>query len=261
MTNKINYRQIALCFCVPWFVAYLCLFGIQVKRYDGPVSTAITVMPVMTLVLSLLVPAFLLFLTGLVLNKVVQSRLLTYKVALISIAVLTALDQGIKWLIMPMGDAYFPIIEVFLYYRGILNTGHFLNSVGIYPPRLSVFTIPPLWALLHCVSYRWAKFTGRSTNYLNMAWIFLYAAMLCYVLDSALYGGTYDYIELRGVVVFDLKDTFALTALCAVFQGEVYGRSKEDRKKWRDPFGTKYMAYEYGNIRQWLRDRNVKGKG
>jgi hypothetical protein len=261
MSNKINYRQIALCFCVPWFVVYLLFVGLGIINVGGIANCEL---PVKTFIISLLVPAFLYLMMGVGLNKVAQSKFrLTYKVVLISIAGLVALDQGIKGIIIPKGDMFFPIIEKFIYIYLKLHTGHFLSDNGILTiPLMAYVFLPFVLAYVHLATYGRAKYNGENINYLYILTIFLYAIVLCFYIDKALYGGSYNYIYLYGVSVSDLKDAYGMIAICAVMLyrlNRVYSISKEDLKKERkDPFCIKYVAYEYGNIKQWLRDRKAK---
>jgi lipoprotein signal peptidase len=181
-----------------------------------------------------------------------------------SIVLLAALDQGIKWLLIPKGDApspiSFPIIEDFIYYNLRLHTGHSLSDAGILNIPLLLYIFGPFMvALCFLFMYGKAKYTGGSTNYVSVALIFAYAAMLCFYMDKALYGGSYNYIELYRVSIFDLKDVYMVIGFCAVLQSSVYGKSKEDLKNTPKGYSAiKYLASEYDSLKQRLRDRNAK---
>lgn len=136
------------------------------------------------------------------------------------ILALVLADQLIKLVVAGFfPDANAAILPGLVYFRPVLNTN--LSWVGNFVPFLRqpalILSINLLAIAAYITGYGFYRFKrpvpGKWANGVFIAGL---AAALCSLIDKVFWGGSLDYIQLKGFFTFDLKDCLNSAAL-AVF--------------------------------------------
>lgn len=133
---------------------------------------------------------------------------------LLPILSLMALDQSVKILIAGryMEESK-DIIKGVVVFHPIINTYYsWVNSLfnmGISWTVHIVFNI--LVILLSLLLFSYVRRKNPTDRYVFWLFTFLFAGMFCSLTDKLFWGGSLDYIWLKGFFIFDLKDVY-LTA-------------------------------------------------
>jgi hypothetical protein len=61
---------------------------------------------------------------------------------------------------------------------------------------------------IFCLFYPYMKKTLKNKTWLDVAFIFGFAGVLCSLSDNVFFGGSWDYVYLKPLFVFDLKDLY-----------------------------------------------------
>lgn len=104
------------------------------------------------------------------------------------------------------------------------------SNVIIYKPKLndkfswinSVFDLGiGLWshlilmsflAIIICISYKYIKHRGVNSKGIDLGFIFLVSGFICSLIDKIFWGGSLDFIRLKGLFTFDIKDCYLTLA-------------------------------------------------
>lgn len=134
------------------------------------------------------------------------------------ISVLIIADQSIKIVINSYFlDCQFDIIPSFLEFKPTFNTRHsWVNNLIDNNFGLNVGLLPHviLYLLIGVLSFAYYSYyrnnIRENTKLLDTSIIFLYAVLICALIGNLVWNrGTLDYIYLKPLFVFDLKDTYA----------------------------------------------------
>lgn len=130
---------------------------------------------------------------------------------------LIIVDQTIKIIIQTyFGNCQFGIIPSLFEFKPIYNTKHswinvLLNNnfgfnIGLFPHIILFFLIGFL-SLAYYLYYR--NCILKNVKLLDTSFIFLYAGLICALIGNLIWEkGTLDYIYLKPLFVFDLKDLY-----------------------------------------------------
>ena len=133
------------------------------------------------------------------------------RTVLLCIIILFTIDQVIKIIInLYFLDVRFDIIPPLFYFKPMFNLKYSYVS--------SLFNLGMgFWMhiLIYCfvtvfliVSYDFLRTVSGNSKMINIAFIFGFAAVLSVLIDSFFWIGTLDYIYLKPLFVFDLKDVY-----------------------------------------------------
>jgi signal peptidase II len=214
-----------------------------------------------------LLPIVLAFIIGVLINY------FTYKdtkpsFAKIAIGIigLCFVDQAIKLYIVNNQEISIAIVSDWLGIKVVHNTYRntvFMLFEKVMPVQLYLLLIPICYLLVRFVFFH--QKNNRSLSSLGI--ILICAASICVVIDVIAYNGSYDYVLLEPLFIFDLKDCFAETGLSTLFLSFIRNRSWSEIKKefMDDPWDIKYFKYEVSTWRSLIgrltgrrkKDKNV----
>ena len=124
---------------------------------------------------------------------------------------LFVLDQIVKIVInQHFLDVRFDIIPPFFYFRpkqsqSYSYVNHLFNlGMGFWVHAI----IRCFITILIVVLYDLLKTISENAKIINIAFIFAFAAILCSLIDTFLWGGSLDFIYLKPLFIFDLKDLY-----------------------------------------------------
>jgi Lipoprotein signal peptidase len=138
-------------------------------------------------------------------------RLRSFLGRMFPVFLLVLLDQLVKrYIAQHMMDMHFKIFGNFLDFMPHLNTSYsWLNSLtdmGI-GRTVHILTVLVLFALT-CIIYDFIRITYSLKTYEHCLFTLLFAGMVCSFLDKVFWGGSLDFIWLKGFFIFDLKDVY-----------------------------------------------------
>ncbi|MDR0750643.1 MAG: signal peptidase II [Tannerellaceae bacterium] len=125
--------------------------------------------------------------------------------------VLVVTDQAVKWIISTnYQHVTVEIIPSLLDFKPILNNKSFywLSLMNIYVGRWARMATAVIFSGILCLFYLYMKGIFRNKTCLDVAFIFGFAGMLCSLSDNIFFGGSWDYVYLKPLFVFDLKDLY-----------------------------------------------------
>lgn len=128
------------------------------------------------------------------------------------VSLLVIIDQVIKLIIkFNFFDETYNIIGDYVRFEPIIN--HKMSWVGTFidvlsnPILITVINVIAIY-LLFC-SYRYFKFkTSEHNKNLNILFLMAIAGGICSLIDKVFWGGSLDYIALKNLFIFDLKDCY-----------------------------------------------------
>jgi len=133
------------------------------------------------------------------------------KYVLLWAIVLFAIDQTIKIVIdRYFLDVRFDIISPLFYFKPTFNhqyswiNGLFGLGMGFWA-HIVIFCVI---AVLVAFFYDWMKSISGNNKMLNIAFVFCFAGMISSLIGTIFWNGCLDYIYLKPLFVFDLKDLF-----------------------------------------------------
>lgn len=129
----------------------------------------------------------------------------------LAVVFLTALEQGLKIII----NNYYllvtaPILRPWLYFSPMFNRDYsWINSmlklnVGRW---FHVILVAGLLVFVYSF-YRFIQYSLITDRLINTTFAFLFAGAICSLIDKVLWNGSLDYIQVRGMFTFDLKDAY-----------------------------------------------------
>ncbi|NDV82277.1 signal peptidase II [Bacteroides sp. 51] len=141
---------------------------------------------------------------------------------------LASLDVLIKVII----DAYFldtrfTIIPGLFEFKPTFNNiaPYFLQLLGQQVDHISHITLVCVIALAACYIYKRALKKASNPKWLNIAFALIFAAILSSLTAQLIYKGILDYIYLKPLFVFDLKDIY-VNCGTIIFLFYIYNRDK-----------------------------------
>lgn len=129
------------------------------------------------------------------------------------IAVMIIVEQGIKLLVRNYQGAEVSLVGDFVYFRPTHNTYYswFNSMLGFENTRVFHIVLTVVILVLAILIFRYAYKRKGNLLEINLLELFLMAGIVCSLLDRVFWGGSLDYIGLRGLFVFDLKDVYLST--------------------------------------------------
>ena len=174
----------------------------------------------------------------------------------IGIIGLCLVDQAIKLYIVNNQEIYIAIISDWLAIKIMHNTyrsGVFACRGVVMPIQFYLFYLVVIVAFY--ILFRLSSFHQKNNrSLLSLAAILTCAGGICAFIDTIVYGGSYDYVLLSPLFIFDLKDCFIEIGLFTMFMALM--RNKSWSEIWKDirddPWDTKYFRYEIDTWRSLI---------
>lgn len=127
------------------------------------------------------------------------------------VIILVAIEQIIKLIIcLNYQDISLEIIPSLVDFKPTLNnkTFYWLGLMNIDVGRwLRLATAIIILSAL-CLFYLYLKRTLQNKKWLNISFVFGIAGVLCSLSDNIFFGGSWDYVYLKPLFIFDLKDIY-----------------------------------------------------
>lgn len=166
------------------------------------------------------------------------------------ILVFIVIDQFIKiYISNNLMNESFNIFGQIIKFQPKLNTAYsWLNSLGNFGIGLLphiIMNIMILFILFIIFDFILAKKKGNKV--INWLFVFLIAGIICSLIDRLFWGGSLDYIYLKGYFTFDLKDVYiSIFQVVLVFTWifNYKGLRKLDEKLLYSEFKT-YLKEKY----------------
>lgn len=132
------------------------------------------------------------------------------RITKIMILLLVVLDQAIKLKVKSYYGIKAPIVENILYFNPSLNKNYsWINSLfQIGWGRLFHIIITIFILFLSYYSFKYLQSKNVQGKTINIIKIFLFSGAICSLIDRVFWGGSLDYIFLKGFFIFDLKDFY-----------------------------------------------------
>ncbi len=158
------------------------------------------------------------------------------------VLLLVLLDQMIKIVIAnKFMEEEFYFINNILGFKAVINIKYsWINSVmnlriGYLPHVILNSAI----VLLSIAIFAFVRERYQENRIVNLAFLFVIAGALCSLIDKLFWGGSLDYILLKGFFVFDLKDVYislfeTIVVACLIFNYK--GFRKFNEKKFYNNF-------------------------
>lgn len=155
------------------------------------------------------------------------------KTTLLTIFILIILEQGTKAIIRSTTNigTSFALISDWLYFYPVLNT---LGSWGASRFGLTlgirVFLVLNIMAIPLIVQiYRFYIKENSASFWADIAFVLCFSGTVCSMIDKMFFGGSLDFLMLKGLFVADIKD-FYLTLSIGCLLAEIFLNSKIDMK-------------------------------
>lgn len=129
------------------------------------------------------------------------------------IAVMVIIEQGIKLIIRNYQGPEVTLLGNFVYFRPTHNTYYswFNSMLGFENTRTFHITLTLMLLVLSIIVFRYVNKRKGVKLEASLLEIFLVSGIICSLIDRVFWGGSLDYIGLRGMFVFDLKDVYLST--------------------------------------------------
>ena len=127
------------------------------------------------------------------------------------IIILVATEQIIKLVIsLNYRDINLEIIPSLVDFKPTLNnkTFYWLGLMNIDVGRWARLATSIIILGVLCLFYLYLKRTLQNRKWLDIAFIFGSAGVLCSLSDNIFFGGSWDYVYLKPLFIFDLKDIY-----------------------------------------------------
>ncbi len=126
-------------------------------------------------------------------------------------------DQGIKLYItryMMEKEFDFPLVGYILGFKPYLNDKYsWVNSITNMGLNLVIHIILVIVLLILCLLlYDFIKIKYGMKSYVLWLFNFLFAGAICSLIDKVFWGGSLDFIWLKGFFIFDFKDIYVSIA-------------------------------------------------
>ena len=133
------------------------------------------------------------------------------RVIIFLVIILVATEQIIKLIIsLNYQDISLEIIPSLMDFKPTLNnkTFYWLGLMDIDVGRwLRLATAIIILSAL-CIFYLYLKRTLQNKKWLDISFVFGIAGVLCSLSDNIFFGGSWDYVYLKPLFIFDLKDIY-----------------------------------------------------
>lgn len=127
------------------------------------------------------------------------------------VMILVATEQIIKLIIcLNYQDINLEIIPSLVDFKPTLNnkTFYWLGLMNIDVGRWVRLATAIIILRAFCLFYLYLKRTLQNRKWLDISFVFGFAGVLCSLSDNIFFGGSWDYIYLKPLFIFDLKDIY-----------------------------------------------------
>lgn len=127
------------------------------------------------------------------------------------VSILIILDQVIKLIINQFYySRNFNIVNDYVQFKPYLNIKYsWVNSIlNLGISRILHTLIVIIVIVLISVLYKFIKTTYTKSSILDYLFLFVLSGSICSLIDKIFWGGSLDYIYLKGLFIFDLKDVY-----------------------------------------------------
>lgn len=124
---------------------------------------------------------------------------------------LVVIEQVIKLIITTnYRDINFEIIPSLFEFKPVLNDKSFywLSLMNIEVGRWARLATGIILLGILCLYYLCMKTISKKGKLVDVAFIFGFAGLLCSMCDNIFFGGSWDYVYLKPLFIFDLKDLY-----------------------------------------------------
>ncbi|MDR2918564.1 MAG: signal peptidase II [Tannerella sp.] len=125
--------------------------------------------------------------------------------------VLVVVEQVIKLIISTnYRDINFEIIPSLLEFKPVLNDKSFywLSLMNIDVGRWARMATAIILTGVLCLYYFCMRTISEKGKLIDVTFIFGFAGLLCSLCDNIFFGGSWDYVYLKPLFIFDLKDLY-----------------------------------------------------
>lgn len=159
------------------------------------------------------------------------------KITWIGVVFLIALEQLIKIII---NNKYLnieiPILPPLLYFKPMFNRDYswFNSMLQLGISRLLHIIVVVVMIIFIYLFYRvLSSRTSNSNSIINIMFAFIFSGAICSLIDKIFWNGSLDYIMLKGLFTFDLKDiyvnvSFTLLILLMIAKNKVLKQFDDD---------------------------------
>lgn len=127
------------------------------------------------------------------------------------VIILVAIEQIIKLIIcLNYQDISLEIIPSLVDFKPTLNnkTFYWLGLMNIDVGRWLRLATAIIILIALCLFYLYLKRTLQNKKWLDISFVFGIAGVLCSLSDNIFFGGSWDYVYLKPLFIFDLKDIY-----------------------------------------------------
>ena len=149
---------------------------------------------------------------------------------------LFVIDQVVKIIINRYFiDVRFDIIPPLFYFRPKFNHNYsYVNELFSFGMGFWTHLILRCFvAILLVIIYDLFKTISNNAKIINIAFIFAFASLSCSLVDTIFWGGSLDFIYLKPLFIFDLKDlysnVFIILFLCYFFKNRKYFKTIKNK--------------------------------
>lgn len=153
-------------------------------------------------------------------------------------SIFVIVDQMVKLWISSQGDFNISIISDFVYIHPILNTKYsWINSLFDLGIGRGVHIIISLAVIIILLSYCDFLDYTESIGYIDIIlFTLLLSGAVCSLLDKVLWNGSLDFIQVRGVFTFDIKDIYLNIGILSILAKSI------NKNKMNNPLRN-YISY------------------
>lgn len=171
--------------------------------------------------------------------------LLNKKYVWIFAVVLIIIEQGIKLVIKGSYlEANLPILTPWLYFKPMFNRDYsWVNSMlqlGI-GKWFHIVIVAGMLVLIY-LFYKFLNKQSDTTWFIDMAFVFIFSGAMCSFIDKVFWDGSLDYILIKGLFTFDLKDVY-INVFIALSLLMVLVNSKGLRKAYGEDIVKDFVSF------------------
>ncbi|KAA6326939.1 hypothetical protein EZS27_024020 [termite gut metagenome] len=143
--------------------------------------------------------------------------------------ILIVIEQVIKFIISGYyRDINFDIIPSLLEFKPTLNNNSFywLGILGIDVGRWVRLTTSIILLTVLCLFCFYIRTILKKEKIIDIGFMFGFAGIICSSCDNIFFGGSWDYVYLKPLFVFDLKDVYLNCFACLFLIGYVKNKKR-----------------------------------
>lgn len=133
------------------------------------------------------------------------------KTVILWVIILVAIEQIIKLIIAQnYQDVNFEIIPSLVDFKPTLNnkTFYWLGLIDVNVDQIIRLGTGLIFLVVLAIFYLYLKKTIQNRKWVDITFIFGFAGILCSISDNIVFGGSWDYVYIKPLFIFDLKDIY-----------------------------------------------------